>query len=455
MTLCSRRTALLLVTWLVASLTLLAAPTFAQTAQSPPPQDQLPSDGDPDIPPDGGQDIPPDAGPEEWSNRGGDDLDGGGELDDDELAEFEERGEPVELESSWPQDGGYLWVPSLEARLSFNGPVSASTLQVDLRDGDGQPAAELDRTTRGEAVTTILLSMPTLEPGEYTIVWAVDDTFGNPLSGEIVFHLDERFTAPGGGNHRHGVDHIYFDSAADLLSRVLLLVGASVLLLNHLRHRQRVYTLFDAVASRAASLSLIVGSFIYIVAGIVDAINEYYEQPALGAISSQGLWLLLPLIGGALGQLVTGRTDRYAAGLGAGTMVALGGMSHVINTPHTVATVPTYVVLLGATLVAFVQLGRLLTTPPQNRSLVPVAAASVTAAAASMLMLVLHASSLQLIGAFARDGLVRGGAAVLLAVALGLAVPLKQHRRLVALPAALLTVALVALLWTPPPAPGI
>lgn len=86
---------------------------------------------------------------------------------------------------SRPADGDVLPASPREIEIVFTEAIEAAASRLQLVDVGGNP---VDATVQ-EAVddTRLVLRVPELEPGSYTVLWSVMARDGHPTSGEIQF----------------------------------------------------------------------------------------------------------------------------------------------------------------------------------------------------------------------------------------------------------------------------
>jgi methionine-rich copper-binding protein CopC len=374
----------------------------------------------------------------------------------------------AQLHSSWPEDGVMLWVPPKEGRLGFHEPVKASTLVLELRRSDGVALVddEVVRLTSGEAVTEILLRLPPIRPGDHLLEWSVESAAGVPFEGTLRFGLEEPIAAVGGQNHRHGESHLYEDTPGQFALRLLFVLAVSLLFaaVRRTRSRSNAGPVEKTLVRVGAGLLLLTT----LVTGVVDAaawLDEYHDKPLSAFLAAPGLSLVLPVLLFALLVLVTGRTSDLVAWSGIGVLAAYAGLSHAIRTALGAELFVAFTVLLTALALLWAELlsgllgmlaGRIDEVAAHRRTMFVSAGALL---AASLLMLFLHAGTLDLQMAFARDLRSRLTLGVLLLGSLGV-LPLLANRSralriLLVVPVAVLMTASALLAWMPPPAAGL
>lgn len=365
------------------------------------------------------------------------------------------------LLSSWPADETLLWVPPKEGRLTFTVPVKASTLEVTLRRVDGTRIldASVDRLTSGEAVTEILLRLPKILPGMHEMAWNVDAASGETLTGVIGFGLEAPIAAVGGQNHRHGESHLYEDTPGQFVIRVLFVLSSALLLAGVRRSRSRpVPGIVEKSLVRGGAVFLLLAS---VVAAIVDAVawvDEYHDKPFSALAAAPGLSFLLPAAGFAVFLLVTARSSNVVAFGASAVLAGYAGLSHAIRTALGAELFVTFAILLVALATLWGETFRSLLTPATSERRPPSLLRPVVALiASSLLMLFLHAGTLDLQMAFARDLRSR----LLLSAAVAVSATLfsffsASRRRVVASVLLLVLVTVSSLLaWMPPPAAGL
>jgi methionine-rich copper-binding protein CopC len=363
----------------------------------------------------------------------------------------------TELLWSWPNQGASLWVPAREGRLVFSAPVRSSTVTASIQTSEGQPVEELTRITRGESVEMVLFRFPDLAEGRYLFSWSALDVRDEGLAGSVRFSVPERFTAPGGGNHRHQAAHLYRDSLGELTLRTMLVVSAALSILVAPVARPR--RLWLAVVSRVAALLTVVASLIWVVADLVHQVVENPSQPVLAVFASPRPWMLLPLAAASVLQLIVGRHGRPAAWFAGGTVIAAAAVSHPGGEAVPWSQVPFMVALLGSVAFAFALLGQsLLIDRPSARVARAVVFAAV-AGVSSIALLLVRTRSLEMRGLFIGDAQLRLTAAAAALLLLPAAVAGFGRAGLTRVGGMLLAgaaaVALVFLLRIPPPAVGL
>ena len=370
------------------------------------------------------------------------------------------------LESSWPRDGAELWVPPKEGRLGFSEPVKSSTLVLTLARTDGAALAddEVVRLTSGEAVSEILLRLPPLRPGGYSLEWAVVSASGANLSGRIGFGLEPPIAAVGGQNHRHGESHLYEDTPGQFALRLLFVFAVAFLFaaVRRVSARSQVSVLDRAaVRTGAALLALAV-----VVGAIVDAvawIGEYHDTPLSALVAAPGLSLLLPVLVFCGYLMVTARVSSAVLWAGVGVFASYAGLSHAIRTALGVELFVVFTVLLTSLALLWADLLRgvvgLVHGGDAGFPFARLARSTVVLVVASVTMLLLHAGTFDLHMAFARDLRSRLVLAAVLTAAIAplsfLASRRGALRVLCLAPVLVVFVVSAALVWMPPPAAGL
>jgi methionine-rich copper-binding protein CopC len=372
------------------------------------------------------------------------------------------------LESSWPEDGAMLWVPPKEGRLTFTEPVKASTLTLTLKRTDMGALIEDEvvRLTSGESVTEILLRLPTIRPGMYELAWSVTSVADVELKGSIGFGLEPPMAAVGGQNHRHGESHLYEDTPGQFSLRLLFLLAVAFLFAAVRRSRLVAGRgVLDRVLLRTGAGLLLLATLVTGVVDIANWVDEYHDKPFSAIVAAPGLSLLLPVLAFAVTLLVWARPALPVFWCGVGVLAAYAGLSHAIRTALGAELFVAFTVLLVAVSLVWAEMLRVLLSPapvsdanPRPVSRVLFGAAGVLVVA-SLMMLFLHAGTLELEMAFARDlrsrvvlsGVLLGSAGVFSVMA----GRLRSLRFLALLPATLVVVASSLLAWMPPPAAGL
>jgi methionine-rich copper-binding protein CopC len=379
-----------------------------------------------------------------------------------------EHAEGHVLESSWPEDGVMLWVPPKEGRLSFVEPVKASTLTLALIRADAAALLEDEvvRLTSGESVTEILLRLPPIRPGMYELTWSVASVDGTELTGSIGFGLEPPMAAVGGQNHRHGESHLYEDTPGQFSLRLLFLL--SVTFLFTAVRRSRLVTgrgILDRVLLRVGAGLLLLATLVTGVVDIANWVDEYHDKPFSAMIAAPGLSLLLPVLAFSVALLVRPRPSSPVFWCGVGVLAAYAGLSHAIRTALGAELFVVFTVLLVAVSLIWAEMLRVLLSPASAADAGPVRMPRVLFGAAgalvvaSLLMLFLHAGTLELEMAFARDlrsRVVLSGALLAATGMFSFMAARSRSLRLLALIPGSLVVATSALLaWMPPPAAGL
>jgi len=373
------------------------------------------------------------------------------------------------LESSWPRDGVMLWVPPKEGRLTFVEPVKASTLTVTLSRTDGGVLVEDEvvRLTSGENVTEVLLRLPPLRPGSYELLWSVTAASNAQFEGSVGFGLEPPIAAVGGQNHRHGESHLYEDTPGQFALRVLF-VAAVAFLFAAVRRAKLVpgKGALDRLLLRVGAGVLLLAALL---AGVVDVtkwVDEYHDKPFSAITAAPGLSVLIPVLAFSVFSLVRPRPSMPVLWCGVGALAAYAGLSHAIRTALGAELFVVFTALLVSLAMLWAEMLRMLLTPTPTdpagenpaRSRLLVGSVLVLLGS-SLLMLVLHAGTLDLEMAFMRDLRSRLVFSALLAGSLGAFSFLTSRRRglrlLALLPAGVVVIASSLLVWMPPPAAGL
>lgn len=365
--------------------------------------------------------------------------------------------EPTSLLWSWPDQGTSLWVPAREGRLVFSAPVRSSSVTAALETATGTPVEELTRTTRGESVEVVLFRFPEIPEGRYLLKWAAVSVDDEALAGTVSFSVPERFTAPGGGNHRHSAAHVYKDSLGQLTLRLMLVVSAALSIMVAAASQPR--RLWQAVVSRVAAMLAAAAALIWVMADVIQQVVDNDDSPVLAVLASPRPWVLLPLAAAGVLQLIVGRSGRHAGWLAGITVVAAAASSHPGGGAVHWLQIPAMSALVLASAFAFSLLGQAAAPRPPGRLVSRAFTLAAAVSSASLLLLLTHTRSLEMRGLFFDDARTRVAASVAVLLCLPFSAHLltkggvlKAAGVVVALVAA---VALAALLRIPPPVVGL
>jgi methionine-rich copper-binding protein CopC len=373
------------------------------------------------------------------------------------------------LESSWPRDGVMLWVPPKEARLTYLEPVKASTLVLTLARLDGELLVEDEvvRLTSGENVIEILLRLPLIRPGMYELKWSVTTVSDAPLQGSIGFGLEPPIAAVGGQNHRHGESHLYQDTPGQFALR-LLFVAASAFLFASVR-RARIVNgkgALERLLLRVGAGLLLLAALITGVVDVTKWLDEYHDKPFSAITAAPGLAILIPVLAFSVFSLVRARPSMPVFWCGLGSLAAYAGLSHAIQTALGAEFFVVFTALLVSLALVWAEMLRMLLAPTpvapgtdvSSRGRV-LSGSALVLVGSSLLMLVLHAGTLDLEMAFIRDLRSRLVFSMVLLTGLGAFSLLTSRRRglrlLALIPASIVLVVSALLAWMPPPAAGL
>ncbi len=90
-----------------------------------------------------------------------------------------------------PAEGGTVKTAPAEVTLKFNEKLEPSFTSAVIRDAAGKQVDKADAHVDKADRTTVRVSLPTLEPGVYTVEWRVMSADTHKVNGNFTFRVGE------------------------------------------------------------------------------------------------------------------------------------------------------------------------------------------------------------------------------------------------------------------------
>jgi methionine-rich copper-binding protein CopC len=90
-----------------------------------------------------------------------------------------------------PADGATVKTPPSEVTLKFNERLEPSFSSAIIRDAAGKQVDKADAHVDKSDRTVVRVSVPTLEPGVYTVEWRAMSSDTHKVNGNLTFKVGE------------------------------------------------------------------------------------------------------------------------------------------------------------------------------------------------------------------------------------------------------------------------